>query len=576
MKYNNENNDIFNQIQANILHIQNVRQMQSNNDKYLYINDFGNVVEIRNSRQKELTDAKYYSSGKFQVKSNAQEKQKDRSIDKKHKQQPSYPQYQREMTQRIRPELNNSNRGNRNHNTIEYYGSKTPTKNTAQIRKTPTHTPTRPRTPDYDKSDNQRFQRTPDGRVRLKRMNINTNEYEVNQYEKKSPFRKKENIATNHNYNNTGNQFGTNNFIKNNNTHMYTHSNQEMNNHLNTNSNLGNTNTHLYSNSNITAGNKSKRSTPKSNIQNKGNNHHKNKQIKNNNQIPNPSSMAMNKQQHLKQNQPQLQQQQINLELRKQHSQGRMYFPNNQKNTISNQLNNPQYENQLNKNHLSEKQITNNVYKNANTTYNMVNHYNRSNTNNPNNNNPVFESFGKPIGIPYPQSDTQRIQKQTNKIQHQQQPSKRNNSDDYQPSNTQKDLYAQNKQLSQNRNTTKKFQPNSYYKLPEEDPKIDFNELDQFSPPFTGQLNVNYNDPRMFSPVLTTNYTNIELAKDKHNTLNPSENHKLINDFISKINTNDKKYSTIEYQQMKYDKQRKTSSVTGGVPTKNYRQYKQI
>ena len=87
---------------------------------------------------------------------------------------------------------------------------------------------------------------------------------------------------------------------------------------------------------------------------------------------------------------------------------------------------------------------------------------------------------------------------------------------------------------------------NNNYELPEEN-KIDFNEMDQFSPPFLGQqLDLNYKEQRQNN---MSNYTNIEMMK--HNTLNAvpmksSTNREIIDEFLSKMEN--KKYSTIEYK----------------------------
>jgi hypothetical protein len=65
-----------------------------------------------------------------------------------------------------------------------------------------------------------------------------------------------------------------------------------------------------------------------------------------------------------------------------------------------------------------------------------------------------------------------------------------------------------------------------------EQEKIDFNELDQFSPPFKQetQINVNNYNQCFYSPQINK-YTNIELSKN----LNSNINKQIIDDFIKKI-----------------------------------------
>lgn len=86
--------------------------------------------------------------------------------------------------------------------------------------------------------------------------------------------------------------------------------------------------------------------------------------------------------------------------------------------------------------------------------------------------------------------------------------------------------------------------------------QLDFSELDQFSPPYMGQT-LNYNEQKKISTPLVSNYTNIELARKQHETLNvyPSGGiRQQIDDFVSRIGN--KKYSTIEgsnYNNYQYD-----------------------
>ena len=103
-----------------------------------------------------------------------------------------------------------------------------------------------------------------------------------------------------------------------------------------------------------------------------------------------------------------------------------------------------------------------------------------------------------------------------------------------------------NSKGSSNNNGGNNINTNNNYELPEEN-KIEFNELDQFSPPYLGQqINLNYKEQK----VPDTQYTNnIELRKNIHNTLNAypmNTNRQLIDDFVSKMEST-KKYSTIEY-----------------------------
>ena len=97
---------------------------------------------------------------------------------------------------------------------------------------------------------------------------------------------------------------------------------------------------------------------------------------------------------------------------------------------------------------------------------------------------------------------------------------------------------------------------------PEQVPKVvesnqlDFSELDQFSPPYMGQT-LNYNEQKKISTPLVSNYTNIEMARKQHETLNvyPSGGiRQQIDDFVNRIGN--KKYSTIEgsnYNNYQYD-----------------------
>lgn len=86
------------------------------------------------------------------------------------------------------------------------------------------------------------------------------------------------------------------------------------------------------------------------------------------------------------------------------------------------------------------------------------------------------------------------------------------------------------------------------YELPNES-NIDFNELDQFSPPYQGKsikLDFNLNNQQ------NTNfdkYTNLEITKNNTLTACPlSSNRQKIDDFISQIDFG-KKFSTIQYQE---------------------------
>ena len=86
--------------------------------------------------------------------------------------------------------------------------------------------------------------------------------------------------------------------------------------------------------------------------------------------------------------------------------------------------------------------------------------------------------------------------------------------------------------------------------------QLDFSELDQFSPPYMGQT-LNYNEQKKISTPLVSNYTNIEMARKQHETLNvyPSGGiRQQIDDFVNRIGN--KKYSTIEgsnYNNYQYD-----------------------
>ena len=165
----------------------------------------------------------------------------------------------------------------------------------------------------------------------------------------------------------------------------------------------------------------------------------------------------------------------------------------------------------------------------------------------------IFQSFGK--YVPY-QNKPQKTQQQ--KTQSQLQPQY------YHPSQQKKNNYVEQKNYQNynqkvnytniNTNYGKGvFSPtnntqggNGNYELPNEN-KIEFNELDQFSPPFLGQqLDLNYKEQRTNNPAY--NYTNIEMLK--HNTLNAcpmTSNRQIIDDFLSQMETG-KKYSTIEYK----------------------------
>lgn len=105
------------------------------------------------------------------------------------------------------------------------------------------------------------------------------------------------------------------------------------------------------------------------------------------------------------------------------------------------------------------------------------------------------------------------------------------------------------KNNNQNSNR-KKHHSNSLYQLPEESNKIDFQNLDQFSPPYTWQLsfNDNSNIPSPLKTTYTRTYANDEHKKTNYKTINQSNNRKIINDFVEKIKESNKHYySTIDY-----------------------------
>lgn len=98
----------------------------------------------------------------------------------------------------------------------------------------------------------------------------------------------------------------------------------------------------------------------------------------------------------------------------------------------------------------------------------------------------------------------------------------------------------------------------SNYELPDEN-KLDFNELDQFSPPYLNQqMNLTYKEQKPQSQPQFYNYTNIELMKNppfnQQNTLNTltahpiTGNRQIIDNFLSQMETTTKKYSTIDYK----------------------------
>ena len=101
----------------------------------------------------------------------------------------------------------------------------------------------------------------------------------------------------------------------------------------------------------------------------------------------------------------------------------------------------------------------------------------------------------------------------------------------------------------------------SNYELPDEN-KLDFNELDQFSPPYLNQqMNLTYKEQKPQSQPQFYNYTNIELMKNppfnlhnQQNSLNTltahpiTGNRQIIDNFLSQMETTTKKYSTIDYK----------------------------
>lgn len=153
----------------------------------------------------------------------------------------------------------------------------------------------------------------------------------------------------------------------------------------------------------------------------------------------------------------------------------------------------------------------------------------------PNEDTSLFQSFGKPII-----HSNQKLSSVTPKeiINY--------------PYNT-NDIKQQNRNQSAQWNqyeelmNTKNQKYNSSYQLPEETNKIDFQNLDQFSPPCTLQLNYN-NYSNIPSPFKTT-YTNSneDYERNAQNTINPSNNRRIINDFVKKMNTTHKRCSTIDY-----------------------------
>lgn len=86
--------------------------------------------------------------------------------------------------------------------------------------------------------------------------------------------------------------------------------------------------------------------------------------------------------------------------------------------------------------------------------------------------------------------------------------------------------------------------------------QIDFNELDQFSPPYVGSINFNINkEDKLTSRAGSTNYTTIEMVNQEKQlngtiatlSLPSSNNIQIIDNFLNKLNSNTQKYSTVEY-----------------------------
>ena len=164
----------------------------------------------------------------------------------------------------------------------------------------------------------------------------------------------------------------------------------------------------------------------------------------------------------------------------------------------------------------------------------------------------IFQSFGKGINnIKKPTPTQYQVPKQKTQYTYNTKTVNNNTKKQIQskpqtkPSNS---IYtnAYNNIYNYNNDSTITSSNNNNYELPEEN-KIDFNEMDQFSPPFLGQqLDLNYKEQRQNN---MSNYTNIEMMK--HNTLNAvpmksSTNREIIDEFLSKMEN--KKYSTIEYK----------------------------
>ena len=92
-----------------------------------------------------------------------------------------------------------------------------------------------------------------------------------------------------------------------------------------------------------------------------------------------------------------------------------------------------------------------------------------------------------------------------------------------------------NNNYNQNNNYSNDVNENSLKRNCNLDENIDFNELDQFSPPYmANNVNLNNYNQKITTPSLNNKYTNIELYNNNNNINN--NNRIIIDNFIQNMN----------------------------------------
>ena len=95
-------------------------------------------------------------------------------------------------------------------------------------------------------------------------------------------------------------------------------------------------------------------------------------------------------------------------------------------------------------------------------------------------------------------------------------------------------IYSNNQNLVNNKNANSNLFSMSQNSNRNNEEKIDFNELDQFSPPFQQGTKINVNDSNQKIQPQINKYTNIEIERGNQNKTN-NNGKQIIDDFLQKM-----------------------------------------